>query len=141
MAVGISPKGVMRPVTEARLLGRTNGVRVELDWPVCEARLLGRLNESVVAVPVADFVPMVAPEKPKLRRLAERGGSLLILLFVLALTRLRAERTVTVDGMVVKAGLLLRGDERGGVDGAGSLERVVWTRSSNFCIRPINPLI
>jgi hypothetical protein len=119
----MSAKGVVRPVIEARLLGRTNGFAELVDWPMFEARLLGRLKDSPV---VTDFVPTVAPEKPKLRRLDGRGGSLLMLLAaVLPLTRLRADRTVTVDGMVGNAELLSRGEERGGVDGAGSFERVV----------------
>jgi hypothetical protein len=61
---------------------------------------------------------------------------------VLADVRFRAERTVTVEGMVGKADETDRGDERGGVDvGAGSLERVVCTRSWRVCILPINPRI
>jgi hypothetical protein len=62
---------------------------------------------------------------------------------VLCEARLRAERTVTVDGMDGRfVESLVRGDERGGVDvGAGSFDRAVCTLSSSFCILPIRPLI
>jgi hypothetical protein len=128
----MSAKGVMRPVTEARELGRTKPPFAGV-W---DARELGRLVEASGLVVVVG-----AAEKPNDSLLAERGGSAVKLeAVVLAEVRLRAERTVTVAGMDGRPDE--RGEDRGGVDeGAGSLERVVCTRSSSFCIRPMRPLI